>query len=101
MAAAGRDLQGSPDPTPCSSRDTQSQLPRTMPRQILNSSKNGDSITSLDNPHPTQGLSSVLALTQSRAELAPYLLQFAFFVSLLVFDDLREVLGTIQGNFFS
>lgn len=47
------------------------------------------------------GLSFVLALTQSRAELAPYLLQLAFLVGLLVFDDLREVLGTVQGNFFS
>lgn len=35
------------------------------------------------------------------SSLGSYLLQFAFFVSFLVFDYLRKILGTVQGNFFS
>ena len=43
----GRDLCGSPSPTPCWSRVTQSRLHRTLFRRGLNISREGDSTTSL------------------------------------------------------
>jgi len=45
----GRDLGGDLVQAPCSTRATSSQLPRTVSRQLLNISKDGDSITSLGN----------------------------------------------------
>jgi len=47
MVGVGRDLCGSPSPTPCQSRVTQSRLHRTASRQVLNISRKGDSTTSL------------------------------------------------------
>ena len=44
-----RDLWRSPCPTPSSSRDTYSRLPRSVFRRLLNISKDGDSATSLGN----------------------------------------------------
>jgi len=43
----GRDLCGSPSPTPCPSRVTQSRLHSTTSRWVLNISREGDSPTSL------------------------------------------------------
>jgi len=45
----GRDFCGSPSPTPCRSRVTQTRLHRTFSRQVLNISREGDSTTSLGN----------------------------------------------------
>ena len=47
MVGVGRDLCGSPSPTPCRSRVTQSRLHRTASRQVLNICREGDSTTSL------------------------------------------------------
>ena len=47
MVGVGRDLCGSPSPTPCRSRVTQSRLCRTTSRWVLNLSREGDSTTSL------------------------------------------------------
>ena len=47
MAGGGRDLCGSPSPTPCPSRVTQSRLHRTLSRWVWNISREGDSTTSL------------------------------------------------------
>ena len=47
MAGVGRDLCGSPSPTPCPSRVTHSRLQRTLSRQVLNISREGDSTASL------------------------------------------------------
>jgi len=43
----GRDICGSPSPTPCQSRVTQSRLHRTLSRRGWNISREGDSTTSL------------------------------------------------------
>jgi len=48
MVGVGRDLCGSPSPTPCRSRLTYSRLHRTVSRWIFNISRAGDSTTSLD-----------------------------------------------------
>ena len=45
MAGVGRDLCGSPSPTPCPSRVTQSRLHSTASRRVLNISREGDSPT--------------------------------------------------------
>jgi len=47
MGGVGRDLCGSSSPTPCPSRVTQSRLHRTLPIQVLNISREGDSTASL------------------------------------------------------
>jgi len=47
MSGVGRDLCGSPSPTPCQSRVTYSRLHRTLSRRGLNISREGDSTTSL------------------------------------------------------
>jgi len=47
MFGAGRDLCGSPSPTPCQSRVTQSRLHSTASRLGWNISREGDSTTSL------------------------------------------------------
>jgi len=47
MVGVGRDLCGSPSPTHCPSRVTQSRLHRTMSRRVLNISREGDSTASL------------------------------------------------------
>jgi len=47
MVRVGSDLCGSPSPTPCRSRVTPSRLHRTVSRQVLNISREGDSTTSL------------------------------------------------------
>jgi len=47
MVGVGRDLCGSSSPTPCRSRVTYSSLYRTLSRQVLNISGEGDSTTSL------------------------------------------------------
>ena len=47
MVGAGRDLCGSPSPTPCWSRVTQSRLHRTASKWVLNISREGDSTASL------------------------------------------------------
>ena len=47
MVGVGRDLCGSPSPTPCWSRVTQSRLHRTLSRRVWNISREGDSTTSL------------------------------------------------------
>jgi len=49
MLGVGSDLCGSPSPTPCRSRVTQSRLHRTLYRQVLNISREGESTTSLGN----------------------------------------------------
>ena len=43
MVGVGRDLCGSPSPTPCRSRVTYSRLHRTLSRGVLNISREGDS----------------------------------------------------------
>ena len=47
MLGVGRDLCGSPSPTPCRSRVTQSRPQRTLSRWVLNISREGDSTASL------------------------------------------------------
>ena len=47
MVGVGRDLCGSPSPTPCPSRVTHSRLHRTASRRGLNISREGDSTASL------------------------------------------------------
>ena len=47
MVGVGRDLCGSPSPTPCRSRVTQSRLHSTAARRVWNISREGDSTTSL------------------------------------------------------
>ena len=47
-AGVGRALCGSPSPTPCRSRVTQSRLHSTASRRVLNISREGDSTTSLN-----------------------------------------------------
>jgi len=47
MVGVGRDLCGSPSPTPCRSRVTHSRLHRTLSRWVLNISREGDSTPSL------------------------------------------------------
>ena len=49
MVGVGRDLCGSPSPTPCPSRVTQSRLHSTASRRDWNISREGDSTTSLGN----------------------------------------------------
>ena len=56
MFGVGRDLCGSPSPTPCRSRVTYSRLHRTLSRRVLNISREGD-------PHSLPG--------QGREEGAP------------------------------
>ena len=57
MVEVGKDLWRSSGPTPCSSRATQSQLPRTMFRRYLNIAKEGDHnllqqpVPGLSHPH--------------------------------------------------
>ena len=46
----GRDLCGSPSPTPCPSRVTQSRLHSTMSRQVWNISREGDSAFMVSPP---------------------------------------------------
>ena len=47
MVGVGRDLCGSPSPTPCPSRVTQSRLHSTAARRGWSISREGDSTTSL------------------------------------------------------
>jgi len=47
MVGVGRDLCGSPSPTPCQSRVTHSRLHRTLSRRVLNISREGDSTAPL------------------------------------------------------
>ena len=47
MSGGGRDLCGSSSPPPCRSRVAYSRLHRTLSRQVLNISREGDSTTSL------------------------------------------------------
>jgi len=47
MVVVGRDLCGSPSPTTCQSRVTQSRLHRTASRRVLKICREGDSTTSL------------------------------------------------------
>jgi len=47
MVGVGRDLCGSPSPTPCPSRVTQSRLHSTTARWVWNISREGDSTASL------------------------------------------------------
>jgi len=47
MLGVGRDLWGSPSPTPCPSRVTHSRLHSIMSRQVWNISREGDSTASL------------------------------------------------------
>ena len=47
MVGVGRDLCGSPSPTPCRSRVAYSRLHRTLSRRVWNISREGDSTTSL------------------------------------------------------
>ena len=47
MVWVGRALCGSPSPTPCRSRGTQSRLHRTLSRQVLSISREGDSTAPL------------------------------------------------------
>jgi len=47
MVGVGKDLCGSPSPTPCPSRVTQSRLHRTASSWVWNISREGDSTTSL------------------------------------------------------
>ena len=47
IVGVGRDLCGSPSPTPCRSRVTHSRLHRTLSRWVLNISREGDSTASL------------------------------------------------------
>jgi len=47
MVGVGRDLCGSPSPTPCPSRVTHSSLQRTLSKWVLNISREGDSTASL------------------------------------------------------
>jgi len=54
----GRDLCGSPSPTPCRSRVTQSRLHRTVSRQVLNISREGDTTTSLGSSVPRSTVTS-------------------------------------------
>ena len=49
MVVVGRDIRRLSGPTPCSGRATFSRLPRTISRQLLKISRNGDSTTSLGN----------------------------------------------------
>jgi len=62
IVAVGRDLCGSPSPTPCRSRVTHSRLHRTSSRRVWNISREGDSTTSLGSlfrpPSPSEGRSS-------------------------------------------
>ena len=61
MVGVGRDLCGSPSPTPCRSRVTHSRLHRTLSRRVWNISREGDSTTSLGSsraPSPSEGRSS-------------------------------------------
>ena len=52
MVGVGRDLCGSPSPPPCQSRVTYSRLHRT--RQVLNTSRKGDSTTRLGSLSPSK-----------------------------------------------
>jgi len=45
IVGVGRDLCGSPSPTPCPSRVTHSRLHRTLSKRVLNISREGDSTT--------------------------------------------------------
>jgi len=47
MLGVGRDVCGSPSPTPCQGRVTQSRLHRTLFRWALNISREGESTASL------------------------------------------------------
>lgn len=47
MAVIGKDLWRWAGPAPCSSKATRCWLPRSMPRQLLNDSEDGDSTASL------------------------------------------------------
>jgi len=58
MVGVSRDLCGSPSPTPCQSRVTQSRLQRTLSRWVLNISREGDSTTSLGSPGSPVSLSA-------------------------------------------
>lgn len=49
IAEVGRDLWGSSDPNPGSSRVTQSRLPWMVSRHLLNFPKEGGSVTALGN----------------------------------------------------
>ena len=64
MVRVGRDLCGSPGPTSCRSRVTQSRLHRTASRRVLNISRHGDSTASLgslflSHPHSKEGFPRV------------------------------------------
>jgi len=65
MFGVGRDLCGSPSPTPCPSRVTQSRGHSTVARQVWNISREGDSTTSLGNT--TFVLSVDVNLSNSRS----------------------------------
>ena len=73
IVGVGRDLCGSPSPTPCPSRVTQSRLHSTTLRWVLNISREGDSTTSLGS----LGQGSV-TLTVKKQELTAHQLCCCF-----------------------
>ena len=66
MVGVGRDLCGSPSPTPCPSRVTQNRLHRTTSRRGWNISREGDSTTSLGSLFRFAALISLLSPSEFR-----------------------------------
>jgi len=66
MVRVGRDLCGSPSPTPCRSRVTYSRLHRTASRRVLNISREGDS---RDAPVPSSFLQLSAGLSEQPGEV--------------------------------
>ena len=60
MVRVGRALCGSPSPTPCPGRVTQSRLHSTTSRRVWNISREGDSTASPQCPPPLQGDASAV-----------------------------------------
>lgn len=56
MAVIGKDLWRWAGPAPCSSKATRCWLPRSVPRQLLNDSEDGDSTASLGTCSSAQSL---------------------------------------------
>ena len=71
MFGVGRDLCGSPSPTPCPSRVTESRLHRTAARRGWNISREGDSTASLGSLFQGSGFSLLEALRRQPAGRAP------------------------------
>jgi len=93
MFGVGRDLCGSPIPTPCRSRVTQSRLHSTASRGVWNISREGDSTTSLGS----LGQGSVRAPNHSKS-LATLKTSFAASIFYLTEAKLMETRTTGPQN---